>query len=328
MATASGIAGWNTILHLGDQSTAALTTPQTGDYILGLTNDVHMGPTSPELVTPGLVRDGTAVLKKQYIQPGKITPAYTGFQTPLSATSFQWLMTNLMQDVGVEDVGGTKASSPYTTDAAAVYFTFLKYMEATAGGTEADSCMVNHLAIDCPADGMCGITFDFLAITERIGTVALNTPTALTGPGILTKDAVVTWDGDAVNQIAMSFDFTNGAFHDHQQAQAPTAILKGQFGMTGSITMEWDEALANAIDTDLRAGYDVIPANEWDLICTWGSEDTDGYVMITCAVAVNGQPTLTEADGYQQLTVPWTMVSGTVTPSVASSATVPFVKTA
>jgi hypothetical protein len=134
----------------------------------------------------------------------------------------------------------------------------------------------------------------------------------------------VTWDGHSVNQIAMSFEISNNGFHDHQQAQAPVSILLGPLTMTGTISFEWDEAIGGTptIDADARAGYD--SANEWPLVVEWGSTPTDGNLKLSCAVCLNGQPTQTEVDGYQQLTVPWRMISGTVTPTFITSAAAPF----
>lgn len=315
-------AGWNTLLRLACQ--ASLAGEATGTHILGLTNDVHMGPTSPEIVTPGHVRDGTAIVKKQYIQPGKISPAYTGLQTPLTPTVFQWLMASLMNDTSEEEAAAV-THVPYTSATPVVWYTFQKYMEATAGGTEVEGCTVNHIAIDCPADGMATLSFDFMGMIERTGAVAVSTSTILADTGLLTKDAVVTWDGHAVNQIAMSYDLTNGAFFDHQAAQSPVSIILGPFGCTGSLTLEWDEAIATSgLDVDARQGINVPSGNEYELVCTWGSSAAAGYIMLTGMVYISGQPTQSETNGYQTLTVPWTMTSGTLTPSFASRATIPF----
>jgi hypothetical protein len=317
-------AGWNTLLHIGDQVT--LGTAVTATNVLGLSNDIHMGPTAPEIVTPGLVRDGTSVRQKRYLQPGKISPVYTGAQTPFTASALQWLLANLTSNVTDEAAGTNVACAPYTSATPVVFYTLLKYMEATGGGTEVEDCIINKIGIDCPADAMATLSFDFMGTEERLETADAGASVPITGVGILTKNATVTWDGDACNQIAMSFEFTNNAIFDHQQAQLPVGIVLGELGLSGSLTVEWDEALANAIDTDIRTGYDVVNANEWDLSVTWGSTGASGYVNFVCAVYVSGQPTQSETDGYQTLTIPWTMANGTVTPIFTTAAAVPFLK--
>ena len=313
-------AGWNTILHLGSQ--ASLAGQVAATHVIGLTNDIHMGPTAPEIVAPDHVRDGTSVLNKKYVQAGKISPTYTGAQTPLTASTFQWLMASLMNSSS-EEAAGTLAHAPYTVDTPIVWYTFRKDMEAVdANSLEIEGCTVNRLAIDAPADGIAQVTFDFMGMIERISAAGITTSTPITGVGILTKDAVVTWDGDAYNQINGSFEFTNNAFFDHQQAQSPVSIKLGPLGLTGTLNVEWDEAVANALDVDCRAGYD--SANEFELSWTWGTDTVDGYLKITCMVYISGQPGQTEGDSYQRLSVPWTMVSGTLTPAFSSSAAVPF----
>jgi len=299
--------GWLTLLQIGKE--AGFGSPQDVVYTLPLINDVSIGPIAPNAISSGLVRDGSCVELEEYqgldaditAAPtkagGRKLVALTGAQCGLSPRVCQWLFRGLVQSSATAGAGSDLTQAlDYATGATTQWYTIAKQMGLTASHSlRAVGCVINRIAIDCPANGAGTITFDAIGKDETIHTGVASTA-ALTDTVLCTKDATFKWDGDALGPISFNLEFNNNASPVFVDSDTCDAILVGPLNITGSVTCEHVEQIAKT-QVDARTG----------LVKTvqiyWGTTGNDGYLEFGFDAKIVPTPSQTEADNFQQLTV-------------------------
>ena len=299
-------AGWETVLRIARETVAWGTEVVTDMMVLGLTNDVHFGPFAADAISAGHARDGTNILQEAQTCVGRKVVAVTGCQTALSPRAMQWLIASLASDPSTEALPATDvvqeldySGGGTVSDVPSVYYTIMKWMGQAARSIEVAGSVINRVAVDCPADGVGQITFDFLGEDDSApaSSTLKVSGAVITDTALRTNDCTVYWGTTEIDPISFGFELNNNAFHVFTEGQIPDAILLGPMAFSASVVGEWlDTGITDGLAADSRAG------TIRKLTFQWGSPGSNGYLFVDVDAKIIPTPAQTEGDNFQQVT--------------------------